>query len=265
MLNEVPRLNITLPRERISGIINTAVIACNEIVNFHFDALSSADLSQPIEADARFRVRGPQMTADDRRSLHESWILAKAFQDMLRAVRHSLEEAYLFVMLLTKTHRIKSESTLGEFIEPFKRKASALSFPKLFEAVNEKLDPRIEFSAAYVSMQTARNCLEHRAGIVTKIETHGKKDFEINVPRVKAFYLRNGEEIELEPGHTIYPGDDRDEVQTFMKIEIRKRSFAIGERITLTAAEFNEISFACYFLGQQLSSRLAKPQTQTDA
>ena len=105
--------------------------------------------------------------------------------------------------LLTKTHQIKSSSTLPEFLRPFQRKASALSFPKLLKAVNNELNPKIEFSAAYVSLQVARNCFEHRAGIVSKIETHGKDSFDIHILRMKIFYLRNGEEVELEAGHRV--------------------------------------------------------------
>jgi hypothetical protein len=49
-------------------------------------------------------------------------------------------------------------------------------------------------------------------------------------------------------------------VDVLMKIETRERSLGLGERISFTSAEFSEIAFACYFLGQQLSSRLPKPK-----
>jgi hypothetical protein len=76
---------------------------------------------------------------------------------------------------------------------------------------------------------------------------------------MKAFYLRNGEEVELEPGHRVDPGDNREMVDIQMRLEEKERSFEVGKRITFTSAEFSEIAFACYFLGQQLSSRLPKP------
>jgi len=260
MPNGTPRIALQINPARLASIIDNAVIASNEIVNFHFNALTDADLTEPAQnTEVRFRVRGSEISAADRRSLHESWILAKAFQELLRAVRHSLEEAHVFVMLLTKVHSIKSDATLHEFISLLRKKAASLNFPKLLNAVNSKLDPKVEFSAAYVSLQVARNCLEHRAGIVSKIETHSKDSFVIRVPRMKMFYLRNNEEVELEPGHRVNPGDDRAHVDVLWKIEIRERSFKLGERLFFTLAEFNEISFACHFLGKQLSSRLPKP------
>jgi hypothetical protein len=265
MPTETKVIELKLNPARLASIIDSAVISTNEVVNFHFRALAEADLGKAAEmADVKFRVRSPEITADERRALHESWILAKAFQELLRAVRHSLEEAYLFVVLLSGKHQCKSSTTIDEFLQPFRRKAASLRFPELLKAVNSKLDPKIEFSAAYVSLQLARNCLEHRAGIVSKIETHGNENCTLRVPRIKAFYLRNGEEIELEPGHVIDPGDDRTEVDTFMKLEIRERSFLVGKRISFTPAEFNEITFACHLLGQQLASKLPKSKIEQE-
>jgi hypothetical protein len=170
----------------------------------------------------------------------------------------------VFVALLTKLHRVKSNGTLADFLAPLQRKAAALSFPELLDAVNKELDPKINFSAAYRSLQAARNCFEHRAGVVSKIETHGKDRFSLCIPRMKMFYLRDGQEVELEFGNVVDPGGNQTEVQVFWKIDTKERSFSIGERLTFTPAEFNEITFACYYLGQQLSSRLAKPKIKSD-
>ncbi len=257
------RVELQLNPGRLSSIINGAVVATSEIVNFHFNALAGADLTNPAESGGRFRINSPNISAADRRSLHESWILARAFQELLRAVRHSLEEAYVFVALLSGTHRTKSSTTLLDFLSPFKKRASALKFPELLEAVNAKLDPKIEFATAYVSLQIARNCLEHRAGIISRIETHEGDRFVLRVPRMKTFYVRNGEEIELEPGHIVEPENNEASATILMKIEVRERSFGLGDRLTFTPTEFNEIAFACYFLGQQLASRLPRPQTGT--
>jgi len=231
MNNPVPIVQLSLNPERLVAIIDEAVLATNEIVNFHFNALANANLAQPAEGGGRFQIRGAEIDSEKRRALHESWILAKAFQEMLRAVRHSLEEAYVFVSLLNKKHRVKSNATLSDLLEPIKRKAAGLKFPDLFEAVNNALEPKIEFSAAYISLQIARNCLEHRGGIVSKIEVHGEEEFKISIPRMKIFYLRNGEEIELQPSQAVDPGDDRKEVDVLMKIEIKKRSFKLVDGI----------------------------------
>ena|ERR1700737_3458430 len=259
MTAQNPKLKLELNPNRLSGIIGSAVIASTEIVNLHFRALA-ADLGSAEEASGVvYKFNAPELNAEQRRSMHENWILAKAFQDLLRAVRHALEEAYVMTVLLTRTHRIKSNATLSKFLKPFQSKAAGLKFPDLLAAVNELLDPKLEFSDSYKSLQQARNCLEHRDGIVSKIETHAKAAFTLKIPRIKIFYLRNGEEIEIAAGERVEPGDDREQVEVLMRFEVREKSVALGERLIFTLAEFNEIAFACNFLGQQLSTRLPKP------
>jgi hypothetical protein len=266
MRKGIPQVKLELNPARLASIIDNAVVTSSEIVNFHFNKMVDADLGQPAEtANLRYRFLAPAITAADRRAMHENWIAAKAFQDLLRAVRHSLEEAHVYVALLTRTHRVRSRSSLSDFLKPFISKAAGLKFPDLLEAVNRKLDPKIDFSKAYVSLQRARNCLEHRGGVISKIDTHGDESFSLIIPRIKIFYLRNGVEVELEAGHTVDAGDNQPEVQVLSKFETRKRLIAVGERLIFTAAEFNEIAFACHFLGQQLSAKLPKPKISEDA
>jgi hypothetical protein len=259
MTGQNPKLKLELNPNRLSAIIGSAVIASTEIVNLHFRALA-ADLRPAEETSgAVYKFNAPALNAEQRRSMHENWILAKAFQDLLRAVRLALEEAYVMTVLLTRAHRVKSNATLSEFLKPFQSKAAGLKFPDLIAAVNESLDPKLEFADSYKSLQQARNCLEHRDAIVSTIETHGKDTFILKIPRIKIFYLRNGGEIELVAGERVDAGDGREQVEVLMRFEVREKFVALGERLIFTLAEFNEIAFACNFLGQQLSSRLPKP------
>src|SRR5580704_5822385 len=130
------QLRLELNPIRLAAIIDNAVFTSTEIVNFHFNSLISADLAQPAKAaGVRHRFRSPAIGAAERRAMHERWILAKAFQELLRAVRHSLEEAYVFVALLGRTHKIKANSNVAEFLFQFQRKAAGLRFPELLESV----------------------------------------------------------------------------------------------------------------------------------
>jgi|tagenome__1003787_1003787.scaffolds.fasta_scaffold20559718_1 hypothetical protein len=72
--------------------------------------------------------------------------------------------------------------------------------------------------------------------------------------------MRGQDEIELAIGERVDAGDGRPEVEILMRFEVRRRSISVGERLKVSLAEFNEIAFACDFLGQQLASRLPKPK-----
>jgi hypothetical protein len=261
MSKENPKVHLELNPNRLAEIIGSAVFANTEVVNLHFNALSDESLSKPVQSSGIiFKFGGPELSLDQRRAMHESWILGKAFQELLRAVRHALEEAHVMTALLTKEHKIRSNETLVGFLKPFQAKATGLSFPKLLAAVNELLDPKLDFSESYRSLQLARNCLEHRAGIISDIEAKGGTEFVLNVPRVKIFYLRGQDEIEIMAGERVDAGDGRPEVEILMRFETRQRPVQIGDRLTFTLAEFSEVAFACNFLGTQLANRLPKPK-----
>ena len=61
--------------------------------------------------------------------MNESWILARVFQDLMRGVRASLEDAYLFIELLTAgTITAGSSGTLDDVLAPYRKRAADLKF-----------------------------------------------------------------------------------------------------------------------------------------
>src|SRR5689334_23638888 len=109
--------NLTLNPDGVAAPAHRAALICREVIDLYFDALSKVDLSQPPpapdEAFFRFDIKGPNLSTEERRSAHERWVLVKAFQDLMRGVRGSLEEAYFFVELLRMGRlRARTNSTL---------------------------------------------------------------------------------------------------------------------------------------------------------
>jgi hypothetical protein len=177
----------------------------------------------------------------------------------MRGVRASLEQAFVFIKLVSESHQINSGSTLDDFFAPIKEKAGKKRFPDLLERVNAKLKNPLDFADAFKSMQDARNCLEHRNGIVGRIDVDGRDAMYLTFPRVKLFYHRQGEEIEVREDEPVDAKDGQKEVEILMRSDVRERTFKLGERIVLKAGDFDEIAFACYFFGSQLAARLPQP------
>jgi len=253
-----PAIQITLHPNGVAAPSEAAALVCREVVDFYLDAVGKADLAArpPVPEDAffRFEIKGPALSEAERRALYENWILAKAFQDLMRGVRASLEEAFLFVKLFSIGQmKATSNSTLDDIMAPFRNDAARRNFPPLLAHVNSKLERPLEFVDAYQSMQDARNCLEHRAGIVGKKDAADDGVMRLRFPRVKMFFVRDDAEIELERGTAVEAG-----TQILMRMDLRVREFKIGERLTIAAADFDEIAFACYYFGNQLAQRLPK-------
>ncbi|MBR1228809.1 hypothetical protein JQ600_28395 [Bradyrhizobium sp. AUGA SZCCT0176] len=153
-------LTLTLHADAVAAPAHNAARMCREVVDLYFGALAKADLSEPPpasqEAFFRFSITGPGITADERRSAHENWILAKAFQDLMRGVRGSLEKAYLFVQLHSIGHmQVATNTTIDELLAPFQKKARVTNFPDLLGKLNQKFATPVAFSQEYASMQSA--------------------------------------------------------------------------------------------------------------
>lgn len=259
--NVNPKIELQLHPDGVAAPAQTAALTCREIVDFYFAALATADLSKKPPAPAntffRFDFSGPELSATDRRSLHENWILVKVFQDLMRGVRASLEEAYFFTELISAgTITTRSSSTLDEILAPFRKKAADLKFPPLLAELNKRLERPLEFTDSYQSMQAARNCLEHRGGIVGKSDAGPAGIMELRFPRLKFFIVHEGNEVNVHEGMAVEAG-----TEIFTRLEVRIRKFNVGERLTITAADFDEIAFACFHFASQLAQLLPKIQT----
>jgi hypothetical protein len=241
-----------------------AVVLSSEIVDFFENAIHKTDLSKKPANDAtQYKFKSPEISAEERRAMYENWIYLKAFQDLMRGVRASLEEAYVFLELISKPHRAASNTTLEDLLAPLRRKATDLNFPALLDQVNSKLKPPLDFVEAYNSLQRARNCMEHRGGIVGDVDAPGGGVMILSFPRVKLFYMRGNEEIELEAGHKVDAQDGKDHVQSYMKLELREKRFSRYQRLHITSKDFNEVAFACNYFASQLAERVAAVPTGT--
>jgi len=256
---ERPKLQLQLNLDAILAPAHIATVTSSEVVDLFFNAMTSADLSKKPENDAtRYKFKSPEQSAESRRAAFESWIFSKAFQDLMRGVRGSLEQAYFF-QELSKTKEVKSDITLDDLLAPFYKRASDLSFPDLLEKVNASLKEPLIFSDAFNSLQKARNCFEHRAGIVGKKDISADGSMKLHFPTLKMFHYRGGQEVELVAGQILDTHDaDKDGergVQIFSRLDLRHREFRLGERLSLDLADFNQIAFACHFFAVELANK----------
>jgi hypothetical protein len=75
---------------------------------------------------------------------------------------------------------------------------------------------------------------------------------------MKFFYHRRDEEIEVDGPARVDAEDGEPEVALLMRLDVRLRSYKLGERLALSVVDFDEIAFACYYFGSQLATRLRK-------
>jgi hypothetical protein len=231
-----------------------------DVVAAALTAFAEGNLTKPTMPDqfVQIQIRGPGLTSDERRRMYENWLLAKGFQDLARGVRESLEEAALYLALVSNPpKRISTSSSLEDLLDSMRKPATRLSFPELLDRVNSGLTSPVEFKSEFLSIQRVRNCLEHRGGIVRKqdLDAQGAA-LTLSFPRLKFSYMRGSEQIQLARDQRVDDGSRGPEVQVLSRIVTRSRTYRLGERVTFAANEFSEIAMACSFFGTQLAGRL---------
>ena len=185
---------------------------------------------------------------------YRMWMLTTAFGEFTKAVFAALREAYLLCEVATSCRGTrKSLDEVRADIESIRTKAQKLALPTLVDGVSARLRAPLALREHVLSINKVRNCLEHRHGVVTKLDINDQANSALAVKwrRSKIFYEKDGREIEVTIG-SIVEGP----ATVMHKFEDATKVFKLSERIRLTVDEFNEVMFTCYLLGQDIVSKL---------
>ncbi|MET4277771.1 MULTISPECIES: hypothetical protein [unclassified Bradyrhizobium] len=254
----------TLNRDAVRQPVQMAVVRSTEVVNFCCSCMTTADLSKaPQLENNRIVFTAPELGSEERKSAYEAWILARGFHDVLRGAKETLEQAIVYLRLLEK--QPSTQQQLDELTASQKKKAQRAGFDDLLKKVNKRLSVPLEFPDALLSLQQARNCLEHRGGIVGDEDCRGASKFALSFPRLKFFYLREGKEVELEVGSVVQPQGGQSHAIVMVRLDLQRKELAIGDHLALSASEFNSIAFAVMTMGEHIANHLPGTITAGDA
>lgn len=250
---------VVAPAHRIGALVTEAVGTC-------LRALEKDDCTEQEAWGGPwgYRFSGLTLPPEERREAFTNWVLAKGFQDLARGVRETLEEALFFIkMLELESGVLTNLAQIEADMAKIRWDAAKLNFPPLLEQVNLGLREPMAFEAEFRTLQNVRNCLEHRGGRV------GPKDVDpatgiltLTFPRLKTYYMRGDEEVELAPGEVIdthssdNPFGGEEQVPIYMRRVNRSREYALDEPVVITARDFFEISMACHLFADDVASKL---------
>lgn len=265
--SEPKALHITLNPNGVAGPAQRAVVMASNVIGTCLRALQNDDLSPPeLRAGAvTYQFEGLDLSGPEKRTAYQNWLLSKGFQDLTRGIRESLEEAIFYIEMA----KLKSgQTTWGKtqaHMADIRQGAAKPKFPKLLEEVNSGLLEPVAFEAEILSLQRARNCLEHRGGIVGPRDLDpATKTLLLQFPRLRMFYLRGSEEVEISLNEPIdtrrddSPFGKGEEVQIYLNRVTRSREYHLGEPLIITQPDFNEIAMACQLFAADLAAKLPK-------
>lgn len=129
------------------------------------------------------------------------------------------------------------------------QKFDRLTLPDKVDRLEEIGLHRPPFTDVIFSLNAARNCLTHRAGIVGPMDLKSPHDEGLEVMWTRiAMTSSDGREVRI--------GSQVDGGTITVEVTPTSRTFAIGERVTLTEDEFAEIAQTFLFYAQQVGGAI---------
>jgi hypothetical protein len=258
-------LNIELNPNGVAAPAQRTVIIASQVVAtclkaFENDESFTTDLKSGFVA---YQFNGIEMDDTEKRETYQNWILSKGFQDLAKGVRETLEEAVFYLAMIERKPGLTTLAKVNADIAAVRKRAGAMPFPDLLSKVNVGLTEPMAFEDEFASIQKVRNCLEHRGGRVTEREVNADTDvLSLRFPRLRMFYMRGDQEIELAVGEVIdtkspdNPFGEGKDVPIYLNRVTRSREYGLGEAVKISSADFVEIAMACNLFASDLASKL---------
>jgi len=221
-----------------------------ETMGFALTAMKGADLAPtPHVPDvfARYEYDAGTRDPEERRAAYTAWLLSMGYQDLARATRAMLEEAFVYLEVVKL---IGSTLSAGQLLNA-RKVAGDLRFPVLLDRVNEGLESPLIFAAEMLSLQKVRNCLEHRGGIVGDYDVDADGELKLVLPTLVFVAHEGDKEVEL---YINYYTEKETEVT--IKSISRERVYKLDERIVFSPTDFVEIAHSCRMLADDLREKL---------
>jgi hypothetical protein len=261
----IRKINITVNLNGLLGELQTSLQRISYIVAGGINNSSNLSMSGTnIPGKSMFIDLGGNLNWNDDQLKNEfnKWILEKGFNDSIENVSYFLETthkilSYWEIMALQNGKGIVSGADWNRIIKIGEKKYQKLFIPeKLSHLVNEhKLVLQDNLVSHLLSINSARNCLVHRKGIVGERDINTLDGLEvkwfrlgvwINKGEGEAEYL-HGEPKMVNTGDVISVGNT-----TVVKV------FKLGESVAFTSQEFVDITWGIYIFGVDVINKVGQ-------
>ncbi len=189
----------------------------------------------------------------DKKIYLDMWLFNHGINDIIKALNLSMARAnYLAEMMNLKGKTITIEE-YQNFEKRINKKFLKKDLPALISHTSDLVNKPLIYIDEIISLNNSRKCLEHRAGIVTEIDTNLEVDnnqfLEIKWIGTQLSVLRNSKKIVIEnSGFKVNKGERID----FSNLN-RKRTYNIGERLRIDMKTFYEMSYTGYLFVKHIA------------
>lgn len=231
-----------------------------EVLGLSLTAIESTDLTKVPTMPGNmmgFRLTTPEeIDIVERKTTYTNWLLSKACLDLARSLNEALQEAYFYVEIFNMPDGTTTWGELQAKIVDIRTRANKMHFPELLRVVGERLNTPLLFADEYASLNKVRNCLEHRSGVVTERDVDANGKLLLRFPTID-IVIKTGD------GEVVIAEQEEIHIEAGGEVQVRlghmETEYMLGERVVLTAYEFQRICQGCLRfcadLGQKLPVR----------
>jgi hypothetical protein len=204
-----------------------------------------------------------RIISDETVSAATIWLFKKAFEELIIALQESLKQAYIFARFYLVHHQTKdaplgSKEEAEQQVKAIFKKSSSLNLPDLVNQIEKDLMIQLPLKNQILSINQVRNCLVHRAGIVSEkdINDDANQSLVLDFIDLIAFFEIEGKitELNLELKKSgVQP------TKVFFESKNKTKSFKKGELVKMDQNIFNGVLYTCVSFIQQLFSKIPIP------
>ena len=188
-------------------------------------------------------------TDEEAKDAWKNWILRNGFRDIAEALSWLLEEAQ-FVLAYWELAVLQRSKPLrggdwNEIIVHRKEQFHRRTLPQKFEFLEEKYSFTLDSNLVkqVLSINACRNCLTHRQGIVSQLDIDQSGNLTLEWSALVLLERVDGQEQEINPPYDVKAG-----AEIYADTRRKKKSFALNERVFVSADEFSQLCFTLYTL-----------------
>ncbi|MGI9101835.1 MAG: hypothetical protein ACR2IF_05255 [Terriglobales bacterium] len=267
---------MSLELQMPAGVLQAALQRSRDLVAF---ALQAADHAKPVDLQIPGTfgqvnpARNRALDIEAARAEFRSWVLGNGLRDCVEAIGGTLEWARRFCFVWTRAgsvkpiedgkFRLNMQFTGEEWNTIIIRggaKFDRFPLPQKLEHLEETYGwQRPELSDRILSLNAVRNCLTHRDGIVGAADLKQSTDQGLSLRwRTLQPVARTGDEKRvLVAGSQVSQGDE-----VGIEYTDKEKVFRAGERVTISATEYTEISLTFLLFAQQIEASTVEVQNR---
>jgi hypothetical protein len=254
--NEAIHFNVDL--RALVGRVQNRLIVTNRMMSIGLNAPISPSHEIPgVNLQMSFGV--PKWTPGQTAEGWKIWMLRNGFRDVAEGIAALLDEVQstlsIWDLFVVQRERTVKGDDLNKIIirtgKAFHRSGLPDKIETLKSLYHFILEP--EYQRDILSINKARNCLVHRGGLVSTLDTGKDPHLTVSWTTLATIAIsdENGKETEVVSGQVV-----EGPAKIAMRHVKREKTFAVGQHLSFSANEFSEICVCVFRLALWCSEHL---------